>query len=58
MNIIAQCSNNNTKMYYLITLSYPLLGTKPNAYHMCARIHFHTYVDITSVKYHKTMLET
>jgi hypothetical protein len=24
-------------------------GVEPSAYHMCARIHFHTYVDVTSV---------
>jgi hypothetical protein len=30
-------------------------GVEPSAYHMCARIHFHTYVDVTSVIYQKTM---
>jgi hypothetical protein len=30
-------------------------GVGPSAYHMCARIHFHTYVDVTSVIYQKTM---
>jgi hypothetical protein len=30
-------------------------GVEPSAYHMCARIHFHTYVDVTSVIYQKPM---
>jgi hypothetical protein len=30
-------------------------GVEPSAYHMCAKIHFHTYVDVTSVLYQKTM---
>jgi hypothetical protein len=30
-------------------------GVELSAYHMCARIHFHTYVDVTSVIYQKTM---
>jgi hypothetical protein len=30
-------------------------GVEPSAYHMCARIDFHTYVDVTSVIYQKTM---
>jgi hypothetical protein len=30
-------------------------GVEPSAYHMCTRIHFHTYVDVTSVIYQKTM---
>jgi hypothetical protein len=28
-------------------------GQKPGASHMCARIYFHTYVDVTSVIYQK-----
>jgi hypothetical protein len=30
-------------------------GVELSACHMCARIHFHTYVDVTSVVYQKTM---
>jgi hypothetical protein len=36
-------------------MSHPVPGVEPSAYHMCARIHFHTYVDVTSVIYQKTM---
>jgi hypothetical protein len=36
-------------------LSHPVPGVEPSAYHMCAKIHFHTYVDVTSVIYQKTM---
>jgi hypothetical protein len=28
-------------------------GAEPGASHMCARIYFHTYVDVTSVIYQK-----
>jgi hypothetical protein len=36
-------------------MSHPVPGAEPSAYHMCAKIHFHTYVDVTSVIYQKTM---
>jgi hypothetical protein len=36
-------------------VSHPVPGVEPSAYHMCAKIHFHTYVDVTSVIYQKTM---
>jgi hypothetical protein len=34
-------------------VSHPFLRAEPGASHMCARIYFHTYVDITSVIYQK-----
>jgi hypothetical protein len=39
----------------LVLRSHPVLGAEPGASHMCAKIHFHTYVDTTSVIYQKTM---
>jgi hypothetical protein len=30
-------------------VSHPVLRAKLNEYHMCARIYFHTYIDVTSV---------
>jgi hypothetical protein len=38
-----------------VEVSHPVPGVEPSAYHMGARIHFHTYVDVTSVVYQKTM---
>jgi hypothetical protein len=55
---------NNTRteqiVFDIVDMEYPYChtrfqGVEPSAYHMCARIHFHTYVDITSVIYQKTM---
>jgi hypothetical protein len=34
-------------------LSHPIRGAEPGASHMCARIYFHTYVDVTIVIYQK-----
>jgi hypothetical protein len=34
-------------------LSHPFAKAEPGASHMCARIYFHTYVDVTSVIYQK-----
>jgi hypothetical protein len=38
---------------FSLLMSHPVPGVEPSAYHMCARIYFHTYVDITSVIYQK-----
>jgi hypothetical protein len=34
-------------------VSHPFPRAEPGASHMCARIYFHTYVDVTSVIYQK-----
>jgi hypothetical protein len=34
-------------------LSHPVLRERPNAKHMCVRIYFHIYVNVTSVIYQR-----
>jgi hypothetical protein len=41
------------KCYETPNMSHPIIREKPNAYHMCAKIYFHTYVDVTSVLYQR-----
>ena len=53
---ISNYSNDLGSAYALIPLlSHPVPRAEPSAYHMCAKIYFHTYVDITSVIYQKTI---
>jgi hypothetical protein len=52
------CKENGPRAFWLIEFwccHTRFQGVEPSAYHMCARIHFHTYVDVTSVIYQKTM---
>jgi hypothetical protein len=43
----------NAKLIGFNTVTPVSKGAEPGASHMCARIYFHTYVDVTSVIYQK-----
>jgi hypothetical protein len=52
---VSSLKNLNDELNAKLECHTRFQGVEPSAYHMCARIHFHTYVDVTSVIYQKTM---